>query len=134
MSTTFQLDRESRAFLSIEVTPQKIEHLAWELFAARLENEAGIRYACFGGSKIVPTHHFGLQNCRISAIPCIFGADVANAIYANPTYQEERLGQDDRTSCVGMVVHMKADSCAKIYISLHLREGSQLKDTLFPTS
>lgn len=104
----------------------------------RLENEAGIRYACIGAAKVVPAPGFRLQCCRISAIPSImFSEDIANAIYTNPTHQQERLREDGRISSVGMDLSMGAESAddgARICVSLHLGEGTKLNDMLFPST
>lgn len=133
ISMTFPADDNWKAFLSIKVMPNKVEYIAWELFGVRLENEAGFRYACIGAAQVVPTPSLGLQCCRVGVIPLLFGEELANAIRANPVYQQERLREDDCTTCVGMVVPVAADECAKICVSLHLREGTKLKEMMFPS-
>lgn len=132
VSMTFPRDHNKKAFLSIEVMPNKIERIAWELFGVHLENEAGFRYACVGAARVVPTPSFGFQCCRVGPIALMFGADLAGAICANPAYQQERLREDDYTNCVGMVVPAIVDECAQICISLHVKEGAKLRDILFP--
>lgn len=133
VSITFSADDDSRALLSIEVVPSKTEHIAWELFGVRLENQAGFRYARVGSARVAPRPDFDLQCCRIDSIAAMFGGYLADAICANPAYQQERLSEDDCTDCVEMVVPVASDECAKISISLHLREGTKLRDELFPS-
>jgi hypothetical protein len=49
--------------MSLEVTDNKVQRLAWELFEVRLETRAGFRYVRFtdGGSEKLSNHKFTLQ-------------------------------------------------------------------------
>lgn len=128
VSITFPRGDDERAFFSIEVMPHKVEHIAWELFRAQFESVAGLRYLYLGRTRVVPTQSVVLQCCRVRAIHSMFGTDLAAAICASPLYEEERLEENDCTNCISMVV--PTTGCANICISLHLREGSKLKDML----
>lgn len=119
-----------KAFFSIEVMPNKIQHIAWQLFRAHIETEGGLRYLYLGRTRVVFNQSIGLQCCRVGAIPSMFGTGLAAALYANPAHEEERLQEADCTNCISMIV--PTTGCASICISLHPREGSNLKDILFP--
>ncbi|KAL2273113.1 hypothetical protein FJTKL_04924 [Diaporthe vaccinii] len=133
VSITFPHKSDSNALLSIDVTPDKIPDLAWELFSMRLESEDGFWYAGMV-AQVVPTPNLGLRHCRIQPITLIFGDFLASAICANPEYQRERLKDNGCTNCISMIVPLAADDCAKICISLHPREGTQVKEILFQSA
>ncbi|KAH8763810.1 hypothetical protein F5883DRAFT_359328, partial [Diaporthe sp. PMI_573] len=120
-----------RALLSIQVTSNKIEHIAWELFRVRLKDEAGFRFACAGLARVFPGPNFSLRYCHLEPILHMFGEHMEAAISANPVYQQERLRHDNYTTCIMMNVPIAVDNCATILISLHRREGAHVKDLLF---
>lgn len=134
VSITFPHGNNDKVFLSIEVMPNKIEHIAWELFATRLENDGKTRYACMGSTKFVAKPSFALHCCRIASISRMFGQQLEKSIYANPAFKEERLNEDNCTRCIWMVVPLATVEYAKINIVLHPREGTTVKDFLFPSA
>jgi hypothetical protein len=125
---------ESKVFLTVHVTPNKVEHIAWKLFQVRLEHEGGSRYIYTEPARVVPAPQFGLRCCCIQAIPDIFGEYLAGAIYNNPKYQQERLEEYNYTKSISMLVPSAADKCAQIFVSLHPREGMMVKEKLFPSA
>lgn len=134
ISISFPRKGNPHALLSVEIHPTRVEHIAWMLFRVHVENEAGLRYLCVDSVKVIPTPSIGLQRCRLACISELFGECMASAIFANPTYQQERLGEENFTSCVGMYLPMAAEEPAKICISLHPREGALLKRLLFKSA
>ena len=115
--------------MALEVTDDKVQHLAWELFGVRLETRAGLRYVCFtdGGSKILPNPKFTLQGCRRHIISSTFGPEMSNAIATSPLYQEDARQWRDCTDGVSMVISHQAHDGAIIFASLGLWEGTQIK-------
>jgi hypothetical protein len=52
-------------YMALEITTDKVQHMARELFGIRLETVAGLRYVYLPGSasKILPNPMFTLQGC-----------------------------------------------------------------------
>ncbi|KAM4063368.1 hypothetical protein HRG_013901 [Hirsutella rhossiliensis] len=119
--------------MALEVTDDKVQHLARELFEVRLETRAGLRYVCFAGgcSKILPNPKFTFQGCRRNVILSTFGSDISNAITASPLYQDETRQWRDSTDCVSMVISHQAHDGALIFVSLGLWEGIQIRKKLY---
>ncbi|KJZ68997.1 hypothetical protein HIM_11613 [Hirsutella minnesotensis 3608] len=119
--------------MALEVTEDKVQHLARELFEVRLETRAGLRYVYFAGgcSKILPNPKFTLQGCRHHVILSTFGSDISNAIAASPLYQDEIRQCRDSTDCVSMVISHQAHEGALIFVSLGLWEGIQIRKKLY---
>jgi hypothetical protein len=119
--------------MAIEITDDKVQHFARQLFGTRLETRAGLRYVCFadGGSKIRPSPKLALQGCRRDIIPSTFGPELFHAIAAGPIYQDDAREWRDCTDCVSMVIPHQAHEGAVIYVSLGLWEGTQIRKKLY---
>jgi len=119
--------------MALEVTDDKVQYLAWELFEVRLETRAGLRYVCFAdsGSKILPNPKFTLQGCRRKIISSTFGPEMSNAITTSPLYQDDARQWRDCTDCVSMVISHQAHDGAVIFVSLGLWEGARIKKKLY---
>jgi hypothetical protein len=125
------LDKQG-CHMSLEVTSDKIQYLAQEIFGRRLETNAGLRYVCFAdGGKILPNPNLTLKGCRRSIHQNIFGFKVSHAITTSPGYQDEAKQWRQCTDCVSMVISAEADLGAFIYLSLGVYEGIQIKKELF---
>lgn len=121
------------ACLNINVTPKRIENIAQELFNAHLENEAGVRYAYMGHTRLIPTQELVLEWCRLESIPLIFGNILAQAVSSSPVYEKERLGEEERTKCVSMVVSGAVDKCARVEVLLALEQATEIANMLTRT-
>jgi hypothetical protein len=119
--------------MALEVTDDKVQHLAWELFGVRLETRAGLRYICFAdsSSKILPNPKFTLQGCPRNIISSTFGLEMTNAITTSPIYQDDARQCREGTDCVSMVISHQAQDAAVIYVSLGLWEGARIKKKLY---
>ncbi|KAL6405581.1 putative serine threonine protein kinase [Ilyonectria robusta] len=119
--------------VALEITEDKVQHLARELFGVRLEIRAGLRYLCVpgGSAKVLPNPNFTLQGCRCDAILPTFGPEMSKAIQASPKFQEEAKQWRDCTDCVSMVISHMATERAIMYLSLGLWEGTQIKERLY---
>lgn len=116
--------------LNIHVTPKRVEFIAWKLFRVCLENEAGIRYACIGHTRLIPTQRLALEYCCVESIPFIFGDFLAGTVSSGPVYQEERLRAEQRTKCISMVVPMAVDECARIVVLIPLEQATEMQNVL----
>lgn len=118
--------------MTLEIMPNKVEHVGREIFQAHIETTGGLRYIYLpGGTKILPQPQVTIQGCPHSAISLNFGNETFQAIRANPAYQDEVRQGRDRTDCVSMVVSHKADEGALILLSLAPREGTLIRDRLY---
>ncbi|KAI1841715.1 hypothetical protein JX266_012083 [Neoarthrinium moseri] len=118
--------------LSMEIMEHKVERIARDLFEVDLETTDGLRYVCGpSGGRLLPNPHLTLQGCRYDVIPRIFGKKVFDAICGSLSYQKEVKQRLLRSSHVSMVISHKAKDGAQLFVSLGLREGSQIRDELF---
>ncbi|KAG9249621.1 uncharacterized protein F5Z01DRAFT_472066 [Emericellopsis atlantica] len=120
-------------YMAVEVTSDKVQHLARELFGVRLETMAGLRYVCLAESsaKILANPKFTLQGCQCSIIPSTFGPELSNAIITGPKYQDDARQWRDSTDAVSMVVSHSAHDGAVVYLHLGLWEGTEIKKKLY---
>ena len=118
--------------MMLEITANKVEHIAREIFQAHVETTAGLRYVCLpGGAKIVPNPQVIIQGCRHDIISLNFGTETFHAISANPVYKDEIKQGHDHTDCVSMVVPHNAHEGAHILLFLAPREGTLIRDRLY---
>lgn len=125
------LDREG-CQMSLDITSDKIQHLAQMIFGRRLETYNGLRYVCFAdGGKILPNPHLTLQGCRRTALHETFGPKISHAITTSPRYKKEAREAREKTDCISMVVSADASMGAFLCLSLGVYEGTQIKKELF---
>lgn len=117
--------------MSLELTDEKVQYYAWELFRVRTETKDGLQYIYDGGAKVLPNPKTTLQGCRREVTRFIFGNETADGIAANPIYQDEERQGRDRTDCISMVISQQACEGAIIYIRLGEREGTEIKKKLY---
>ena len=117
--------------MSLEVTADKVQHLARDLFDARLEVEDGVQYLCSGCVKVTPIPKLTLTGCKRNVLSSTFGSETFHGIETSYRYQYEAMHLWDTTECVAMVISASAQEGAVIYISLGLWEGTAIKDKLF---
>ncbi|KAK5245247.1 hypothetical protein LTS06_009299 [Exophiala xenobiotica] len=121
-----------RCQMALEVTSNKVEHMAKELFGVHLETTAGLRYIYLpGGAKVLPNPNFTLRGCRHETIAATFGPETYSAITASPAYQDEVMEERDRTDCVSMVISQGASDGATVLASLGPMEGTVIKTRLY---
>ncbi|KAK7214107.1 hypothetical protein V2G26_021285 [Clonostachys chloroleuca] len=120
-------------YMALEITTDKVQHMARELFGIRLETVAGLRYVYLPGSasKILPNPMFTLQGCGCNIIHSTFGSEVSNAIMASPKYQDDMRHARDATDAVSMMVSLSADEGATLSVHLGLWEGTEIKKKLY---
>ncbi|UNI14798.1 hypothetical protein JDV02_001393 [Purpureocillium takamizusanense] len=118
--------------MALEIMDNKIDNLARDLFDARLETTAGLRYFCLtDGAKLLPNPKFTLRGCRHDVIPVTFGPEVTSAIAASPAYQDDLKQWRGRTDCVWMVISHKANAKAELCVSMGLVEGTLIRRKLY---
>lgn len=118
--------------MALDITDNKVEHIAKELFDVHLETTAGLRYVYLpGGAKVLPNPKLTLRGCRYDIISSVFGPHASSAIAASPTYQDDIKQGRDRTGCVSMVISHRALEGAIIFASLGPREGTLIGDRLY---
>ena len=118
--------------MSIEVTENKVEHLADKLFGVHLETNAGLRYLYLPrGAKVLPNPNFTLRGCQHDTISPFFGPETYRAITANPYYQDEVKQGYDYTDCVSMLISQRASEGATFLLSLAPMEGTVIKNKLY---
>ncbi|KAL2166226.1 hypothetical protein VTG60DRAFT_3114 [Thermothelomyces hinnuleus] len=117
--------------LSLEVTEDKVQHLAQELFGVRLEIKDGLRYLRSGRTKVMPNPKLTLTGCGRDALSPTFGSEMSAAIEKSPKYQDEAMQWRDTTDCVSMVISASAQEGAIIYMSVGLWKGTDIRDKLF---
>ncbi|KJZ69432.1 hypothetical protein HIM_11182 [Hirsutella minnesotensis 3608] len=116
----------------LDIMENKIDNLARDLFDARLETTAGLRYLCLSeGSKLLPNPKFTLRGSRHDVFPTIFGTEITSAIAASPAYQDDLRHLRARTDCVWMVISHKANDKAELCVSLGLVEGTLIQRKLY---
>lgn len=125
-------DAEGLGQLQLDVTGNKVEYLAKELFGAHFESEAGIRYMHLGHgtTKAIPNPSAILKGGRSTAIRDLFGAEVAEGVFASGLYQRKvKEGRGECTDCLSMTV-VGMDS-AEICILLFYEEAVLLRTKLY---
>ena len=137
VSMTFPADRVTTKVecqMSIEISANKVEHLAMQLFQAHVETTAGLRYLFLpDGSKALPCPKLTLRGCRQDNISSIFGSETSNAIMASPEYQNEVKQGLNYTESVSMLISQGAEEVGVVLLSLGLREGTLIAQKLkFP--
>ena len=117
--------------MALEITDNKVEHIAMKLFDTHLETTEGLRYVCLPGvARVLPNPKLTLRGCLHDNLSSIFGPDTHNAIMTSPAYQDEVKRGHDYTECVSMVISQGAHDGGVILLSLGLREGALIKDKL----
>jgi hypothetical protein len=117
--------------MALEITANKVEHMAKEVFDAHLETTEGLRYICLpGGAKVVPNSKFTLRGCRHDIIHSMFGLETYSAVMASPACQVEAKLGHVTTECISMVISQGADDVAVVFLSLGLREGTLIAEKL----
>ncbi len=106
--------------MSLEVTEDKVQHLARELFNVRLEIKDRLRYLRSGRTKVMPNPKLTLTGCRHDVLSSTFGSETSGAIETSPKYQDEAIQWHDTTDCVSIVISASAQEGAVIYASLGL--------------
>lgn len=121
--------------LKLEVTDNKVERIAWELFDAHVETVAGSRrvyLAGGGGTSVVPYPSFLLQGCQTTAAYKLFGSEIADAVFASPAHQlEVKEGRDLCTECIKMIIRQAPSDNADICLLLPPAQGTSLRDRLY---
>jgi hypothetical protein len=118
--------------LALEITDNKVEHLAAELFGVHLETTAGLRYFDIpGGIKVLPNPKLTLRGGLSDKISPIYGLETCAAIMAGPVYQEDVRQKRDRTDAVSMVVSQWASEGATLFAALAPMEATLIKDRLY---
>ncbi|KAK3946987.1 hypothetical protein QBC32DRAFT_248541 [Pseudoneurospora amorphoporcata] len=117
--------------MSLEVTEDKVQHLARDLFDARLEVKDGFRYLRSGRTKVKPSPKLTLTGCERNVLSSTFGLETFRGIEASSRYQHEGMHLWDTTDCVAMVISASAQEGAVIYMSLGLWEGIKISNKLF---
>lgn len=125
-------DTEGLGQLQLDIMGNKVEYLAKELFEAHFESEAGVRYVYLGNgtTKAIPNPSVILRGGRPTAIRGLFGAEIAEGVFASSLYQREvKEGRGECTDCVSMTV-IGMDS-AEISILLSLEKAVLLRTKLY---
>lgn len=118
--------------MALQVTPEKVTHLAQVLFGAHTETRGGLRYVYMAsGAKILPKPEMTLQGCSLDVVHPFFGPELSHAVTHSPQYQEDNTEWRDRTDCVSMVISHRADEGAIIYVSLELFSGTVIAKKLY---
>jgi hypothetical protein len=130
VATIYMTPSESPVFLRINITPKRVQPVAWKLFRVRFKDKGGSRCIYTEHTTIFPASQLALKRCNIQFIPEIFGKYLADAIYNNPRYQQERREGHDFTKFVSMLVSLSVHRCAQIVVSLDPREGRMVQKKL----
>jgi len=118
--------------MTLEITCNKVEHLARELFDAHVEATDNHRYLLLPtGLRIIPSPDLVLRGCKRHVILKVFGQDIHNAVTASPAYREEVIRGKNLTESVTMTISHKADDGAFINVSLDEKEGVRVKGKLY---
>ncbi|KJZ69061.1 hypothetical protein HIM_11544 [Hirsutella minnesotensis 3608] len=117
----------------LDIVENKIDNLARDLFDARLETTAGLRYLCLPeGAKILPNPNVTLRGSRHDVIPAILGTEITSAIAASPAYQDDLRQLRARTDCVWMVISHKANDKAELYSKIRIKRNVDLLFRFLP--
>ncbi|KAM4061496.1 hypothetical protein HRG_007311 [Hirsutella rhossiliensis] len=120
------------SMMSLEVTSNKVERLANNLFDAPVESMDKNRYLVLPtGLRIIPGADLILRGCKRHVILDVFGHDIYNAVNASRAYKEEAEQGNPLTECVTMTISHRADDGAIINLSLDEREALRIKHKLF---
>lgn len=118
--------------MALEVRPNKIDHIASELFKAHFETDGGLRYLCLpGGTNVQPNPSITLRGCRMDAILPMFGPEINDALMASPMYQDDARQVLPHTTAVTMVISSQSTEHAVIFLSLGLMEGTFIANRLY---
>jgi len=117
--------------MTIEITENKVEWIAWELFNVRLETMEGLRYKREpGGTLVLPSVNFIIRGCLLKAIFPIFGVEVGRGVQASPMSQDNVRSRLHRCHAVSMVVPHQSRDGAKLDLYLGLLEGANIRKKL----
>ncbi|KFA48716.1 hypothetical protein S40293_11453 [Stachybotrys chartarum IBT 40293] len=120
------------SMMSLEITSNKIERLANELFDAPIESTDEYRYLILPtGLRIIPSPDLTLRGCKRDVILEVFGYDIDNAIKASLAYKEEAEQGNPLTECVSMTISHRAKDGAVINLSLDEKEGVRVRRKLY---
>lgn len=120
--------------LKLEITANKVEYLARELFGAHLEADMGSRYVYLTGPtspRAVPYPSLMLTGCRPAAVNEIFGTEIASAVFATQIHQQEVKEGRACTQCIKMIINQASSSNAEIRLALPAARGATLRDQLY---
>lgn len=118
--------------MCIEIEPNKIDHIASELFEAHFETDGSLRYLCLpGGSKVFGNPSTFLRGCRLGSIMPMFGAQLTNAISASPMCLDDYKRGHHHTDAVSMVVFCEAQKPATLMLSLDLKHGTDIANKIY---
>ena len=137
VSMVFPADRittKVECQMSIEISANKVEHFAMQLFQAHVETTAGLRYLYLAnGAKALPGPKLMLQGCRKDNLSFTFGSEICNAIITSPQYQSEVRQGLNCTESVSMQISDRAEEVGVVLLSLGLKEGTLIAQKLkFP--
>lgn len=117
--------------MSLEVTEDKVQHLARDLFGVRLEVNNGLRFLLSGRAKVMPNPKLTLTGCERNVLSSTFGSETCAAIETSPRYLEEVKEYRGATECVSMVVSASAQEGAFVLISVGLWGATKIRGKLF---
>ncbi|KAF4979445.1 hypothetical protein FDECE_18053 [Fusarium decemcellulare] len=114
--------------MEIGIAANKVAHLAFEYFEAKVEPIDGVRLVCLpGGGKYEPDPSMKLRACRHEFFNMLRG-DLYDGVRESPIYQREERELRDRTDGVSMTISNRANECGKITLYLGEWRASRIKN------
>ncbi|CAI6040928.1 unnamed protein product [Clonostachys chloroleuca] len=118
--------------MSLQITSNKIERLASELFDAHIEATGEHRYLVLpNGLRVIPSPDFTLRGCRRHVISQSLGQDIEKAVKTSQAFKEEAEQGNPLTECVTMTISHRAEDGAVINLSLDEKEGVRIRRKLY---
>ncbi|PSN59587.1 hypothetical protein BS50DRAFT_507975 [Corynespora cassiicola Philippines] len=118
--------------MSLEITSNKVERLASELFDVHIESTGGHRYLIFpSGLRVIPSPDLILRGCKRHAMLEWLGHDIDTAIRTSPAFKEEAEQGNPLTECISMTISNRATESAVINLSLDEKEGVRIRKKLY---
>jgi hypothetical protein len=134
LTMTFPADESGKidCLMSLVILPNKVQHIARELFGTNLEIDGNIWYVIQeNGGRLLPGPELHLQGAQDKAINKLLGNNVSSAIKGSPIRREEVREAILATSCVTLIITRSPQEGAVLNLNLEIGEGFRIKRTLF---
>lgn len=120
--------------MSLAIRETKVEHIAMTLFGVHIEVEAAVharQLVLPNGVRVMPSPEITLQGVHNEAIKRLLGNHILEAVDGSRVRQEELEQGTRATRCVSMIVPSNPSIGAIINLNLGLKEGSQIRNSLY---
>lgn len=133
VSMAFSTENFQECVMTLEIPPDKVQHLAWKWFRTHVEVVDGLRcVSCENGRvRMVPFPSVILRGFRRDLIKDEYGTTVFHALAQGSDYQDEVKSCLPETDRIYMRISSEPQERAGVTILLDLLEGTKIKTSLW---